>query len=73
MEEYKDQVICLDMDTFNNMLKQPELRDQFAMAALKGMNLPYMDIVTGFNESAAERAYELADAMMAARNKNNEN
>jgi len=26
-------VICLDFDTFNKMLDQPSLRDQFAMAA----------------------------------------
>ena len=47
------------------------IRDQFAMAALQGMNIEYMDIIAGFTDSVAERAYVMADAMMKARSLTN--
>lgn len=43
------------------------LRDQFAMAALQSMDLEYEDMAGAFASRIANRAYEVADAMMKAR------
>jgi hypothetical protein len=41
---------------------QPSIRDQFAMAALSGVNTKEFD-----PQDIAAKAYEIADAMMEAR------
>ena len=47
---------------------QPTLRDKFAMAALQGMQIEYIDMCSsdGFIYKSAARAYDMADAMLKA-------
>ena len=49
--------------------QEATLRDQFAMAAMKGMQIEYIDMCSsdGFIFKVAARAYDMAEAMMAER------
>lgn len=47
------------------------LRDWFAGMALTAMSAPGSDWKKRWEEEQADRAYELADAMIAARNRRN--
>lgn len=49
-----------------------DLRDEFAMAVLPAVYAEYTSHITDGAKSIAGRAYEIADAMMAARGKCNE-
>jgi len=55
--------------------RQPKLRDQFAMAAMNALQIPYSQ-TPAFGEEKSVRAgyarlcYEIADAMMKERDRN---
>ena len=51
------------------MAKQPTLRDQIAMAALQGNYQFYNDHDVFDNHDIATACYQMADAMLAAREK----
>jgi len=58
----------------SELLDRPSLRDQFAMAVLTGIitrSATYFD-ENGFNQFAVW-SYEIADAMLAARNESTKN
>lgn len=66
--ETKQRINDLEAEIARLKEAQPTLRDQFAMAALPAV----MNKVGGFNPKIhAADAYEIADAMMEARNAKN--